>query len=193
MGWEDRVAVMAAEPAAGGVRADSEDPWAHLAMACLYVATGRPQTRWPNSSRRCAQLNPQLAQAYYSLVLANLGRWQEARVIARRSLQLSPRDPFSAIYSAIVAYAEFAGRNYHEAIRLARESLRQRPDFVAAHRVLTAAAAMAGETDAARAALQELRRTQPNISLAWIAAELRIMEDAAREHYLEAFRRAGLD
>jgi hypothetical protein len=59
--------------------------------------------------------------------------------------------------------------------------------------VLTAAAAMAGETDLAKTALQALRRTQPNISLAWIASHVPIKQEAARKHYLEAFRRAGMD
>ena len=57
---------------------------------------------------------------------------------------------------------------------------------------LTAAAGMAGHTEAAVAALQELRRTQPNISLGWIASEMPIMQGNELEHYLEAFRRAGL-
>jgi hypothetical protein len=52
---------------------------------------------------------------------------------------------------------------------------------------------MAGQSDVAAAALQELRRAQPNISVAWIAAEMPMWLDAEREHYLEAFRRAGLD
>jgi hypothetical protein len=59
--------------------------------------------------------------------------------------------------------------------------------------VLVAAAAMAGEIDLAKAALQELRRAQPGISLAWIADRMPIKADAERAHYLEAFRRAGLD
>jgi hypothetical protein len=59
--------------------------------------------------------------------------------------------------------------------------------------VLTAAAGMAGQSEVAAAALQELRRAQPNISVAWIAAEMPMWLDAEREHYLEAFRRAGLD
>jgi len=54
------------------------------------------------------------------------------------------------------------------------------------------ARAMAGEIDVAKAALQELRRAQPNISLAWIASHLPIKLDAERQHYMEAFRRAGL-
>jgi hypothetical protein len=90
-------------------------------------------------------------------------------------------------------YAQFVAGNYDEAIRLAREGIRQRGDFVGAHRVLTVAAAMAGHDDIAKAALQELRRVQPNISLAWIAKEMPIQQAAAREHSLDGFRRAGLD
>ena len=105
---------------------------------------------------------------------------------------MSPRDPFSAIYCGIAAYAQFVGRNYDEAMRLSREGIRQRADFVGAHRVLTAAAGMAGQDDVAKIALQELRRAQPNISLTWIANQMPIRQDADREHYLEAFRRAGL-
>jgi len=49
---------------------------------------------------------------------------------------------------------------------LTREAIRQRGDFVGAYRVLTAAAG---------------------------ADQMPIKLDADREHYLEAFRRAGLD
>ena len=93
----------------------------------------------------------------------------------------------------IAAYAQFVGVNYREAIRLAREAIRQRGDFVGAHRVLTAAAGMAGQSELAAGALQELRRTQPNISIAWIASEMPIMQGDELEHYLQGFRRAGLD
>jgi len=58
--------------------------------------------------------------------------------------------------------------------------------------VLTAAAGMAGKHDVATAALQELRRAQPNITLAWIARDLPMRQNADRAHYLEGFRRAGL-
>ena len=133
-----------------------------------------------------------LCQGYYGLALSYCGRWEEAYTAARRALRLSPRDPFSAVYCGIAAYAQFIGHNYEEAMRLAREGIRQRNDFVGAHRVLTAAAGMVGQDDAV-AALQELRRVQPNISLAWIAGQMPIMLEADRERYLEGFRRAGLD
>ena len=41
-------------------------------------------------------------------------------------------------------------------------------DFVGAHRVLVATAGMSQQTDLGADALKELRRVQPNISLAWI-------------------------
>ena len=52
---------------------------------------------------------------------------------------------------------------------------------------------MAGQHEAAKVALQELRRAQPNISLAWITNQMPIKRDVDREHYMDAFRRAGLD
>ena len=78
-------------------------------------------------------------------------------------------------------------------MQLAREGIRQRVDFVGAHRVLTSAAGMAGRDEIARAALQELKRAQPNISLDWIAKQIPTMRQSDREHYLEGFRRAGLE
>jgi TolB-like protein/cytochrome c-type biogenesis protein CcmH/NrfG len=196
MGWADMAtAAPIAECAAlAAILADSEDAWAHHALGCVYLHTRRFDDSLAEFEL-ALRLNPNfsLAQGYYGLALSYCGRWEEADVAARRALRLSPRDPFSAVYYGIAAYAQFIGRNYAEAMRLAREGLRQRGDFVGAHRVLTAAAGMAGEADVAKAALQELRRAQPNISLAWIANQMPIKQDAEREHYLEAFRRAGLD
>ena len=52
---------------------------------------------------------------------------------------------------------------------------------------------MAGQEEAAKAALEACRRAQPNISLAWLAEHMPIQQDTDREHYLEGFRRAGLN
>jgi len=195
MAWADIATVWpSAERAAhAAVRVDSEDAWAHFALGGVHLFARRfddslAELEW------ALRLNPNfaLAQGYYGLALAYCGRWQEAVGATQRALRMSPRDPFSAVYYGMAAYAQYIGRNYAEAMQLAREGLRQRVDFVGAHRVLTAAAGMAGQLDVAAAALAELRRVQPNISLDWIASHMPIRDKAEMQHYLEGFARAGL-
>jgi TolB-like protein/cytochrome c-type biogenesis protein CcmH/NrfG len=196
MGWTDiAVAAPIAEKAAlAAIRADDEDPWAHHALANVRLITQRRHEDAVAEFELALKLNPNFSQAqgYLGLALTYCGRWREGAEAAARALRLSPRDPFCAVYYGIAAYAQFIGRNYDEAIRLARGGLRQRNDFVGAHRVLTAAAGMANRPEIARAALAELRRAQPNISLAWVNEHMPILRDDERAHYLEGFRRAGL-
>jgi tetratricopeptide (TPR) repeat protein len=198
MGWEDRTtATPTAERAAlAAIRADAEDPWAHLALASVDVYLGRIEDAVA-AFEQALRLNPNfpLALGYYGLVLCYMGRLKEGGDAARRALQLSPSDPFAAIYNGVIAYIEFVARNYDEAMRAARDSIRQRSDFVGGQRVFIAAAAMKGEIEAAKAVLQELQRAQPNLSLAWLGSELPYAQRSERErqHFLEAFRRAGLE
>jgi TolB-like protein len=196
MGWEDAASAGAtAERAAlAALRVDSEDPWAHHALACAYLFTRRFEDSLAEFEL-ALRLNPNfpLALGYYGLALVFCGRWADGYEVAQRALRMSPRDPFSAVYTGIAGYAQFNGRNYEAAMRLARAAIRQRGDFAGAYRVLTAAAAMAGQAEVAGAALEALRRAQPTISLDWVAREIPIEHDASREHYLEAFRRAGLN
>ena len=195
MGWEEYAAAapIAERAARAALLADAEDPWAHMGLGSVHLYARNFDDALAEFEA-ALRLNPNfsLAQGYYGLALSYCGRWQEGAMAAARALRLSPRDPLLATYYGIAAYAQFVGRNYQEAMRLARQGIRQRADFVGAHRVLTAAAGMAGEMELARLALQDLRRAQPNVSLAWIASHIPMQQEAEREHYVEGFRRAGL-
>jgi tetratricopeptide (TPR) repeat protein len=184
---------VAERAALAAVEADGEDAWAHHGLAYAYLFERRFDDALAEFEL-ALRLNPNfaLAQAFYGVTLCYSGRWEDGDAAARRALRLSPRDPFSAIYYGIGAYAQFIGRRYDEAIRLARESLRHRGDFVGAHRVLTAAAGMSGNPALSASALDGLRRAQPNVSLGWISSELPMQRPADREHYLEGLRRAGM-
>src|SRR5205807_10401278 len=108
MGWEDMAATAApiAESAAqAAIVPDSEDPWAHLALGCVYLFARRFDDCLAEFEL-ALRLNPNfsLAQGYHGLALCYCGRWEEGDVAARRALRLSPRDPFSAIYCGIAAY-----------------------------------------------------------------------------------------
>jgi len=196
MGWQDAATItpIAEHAALAAVRADGEDPWAHFALAMAYSYTGSVEDTLAEYET-ALRLNPNfsLAQACYALVLSWVARGREGAEAARRAIRLSPRDPFSAIYYGVAGYAAFVERDYGESIRLCRESIRQRNDFVGAHRVITAAAGMAGDTDLAKSMLKELRRVHPNVSLAWIRSWLPVRDQREREHLLEGLRRAGLE
>jgi TolB-like protein len=196
MGWADMAStVPVAERAAlAAVEADREDAWAHHGLAYTYLFRRRFDDALAEFELALT-LNPNfaMAHAFKGVTLCYAGRWQDGDAAARRALQLSPRDPLASIYCGVVAYAQFIGGNYEEAVQMARESMRQRGDFVGAHRVLTAAAGMLGDPVLAATALEGLRRTQPGISLAWLMRELPMLREEDRAHYLEGFRRAGME
>ncbi|WP_441233494.1 winged helix-turn-helix domain-containing protein [Bradyrhizobium sp. 930_D9_N1_4] len=195
MGWADMAAtVPVAERAAlAAVEADREDAWAHHGLAYTYLFRRRFDDALAEFELTL-RLNPNfaMAHAFYGVTLCYAGTWQDGDAAARRALRLSPRDPLAAIYCGVAAYAQFIGGNYEASIQMARESMRQRVDFVGAHRVLTAAAGMLGDAQLAASALRGLERTQPGLSLAWLTRELPMLRAEDREHYLEGFRRAGM-
>ncbi len=191
MGWQDMSkAVPVAERAAlAAIRADSEDAWAHYALASVYLFHRRFDDCIAEFEL-ALRLNPSFspARGIYGVALSYRGRWEEGDRAAREALKFSPRDPFAAIYCGVAAYCQYIGRNYAEAIRLSREALRQRTDFVGAHRVLTAALGMEGGAEAAKSALEGVLRTQPNLTLAWLASELPFEHEADKAHYVEGFQ-----
>ncbi|MGT2440484.1 winged helix-turn-helix domain-containing protein [Bradyrhizobium betae] len=195
LGWAELAAVapVAEAAALAAVRCDHEDAWAHAALGSVCFSTRRLADALSEFEQALA-LNPNfsLAQGYYALALSYAGRSAESFEAAQRAIRLSPRDPSLAIYHGIAGYARFTERRYLEAIAQAREAIRHRGDLTGAYRVLAVSAGMTGDSLLAETALGELRRTQPNISLHWIATQLPWANEADREHYLEGFRRAGL-
>ena len=195
LGWTELTAVAPAAEAAAlkAVRCDHEDAWAHAALGSVCFSTRR-LTDALSEFEQALALNPNfsLVQGYYALALSYAGRSKDSFEAAQKAIRLSPRDPSLAIYHGIAAYARFTERHYGEAIALAREAIRHRGDLTGAYRVLAVSAGMSGDGALAEMALGELRRTQPGISLHWIATQLPWASERDREHYLEGFRRAGL-
>ncbi len=196
MGWEDvaKMLPIAERAALAAIHANSEDAWAHFGLAGVYLHTRRFDDCLAEYELTL-RLNPSFASArgYYGVALAYCGRWEEGDRAARHALRLSPRDPFAAVYYGVASYCQFVGGNYEEAVGLSREALRLRSDFVGAHRVLTAAAALTGQRELAAASLKALLRVQPNLSLAWLASEMPFKGATERDQYLAAFRLAGLE
>ncbi len=195
MGWADPAEVMplAERAAQAAVRIDGEDPWAHHAMGSVHMIMRRFDDALA-ATEHALYLNPSFshAQNYYAAALAFTGRWEEATEAAKRAIRLSPRDPFLALIYGSASLAYYIGGEYEEAIRTAQTAVRLRPDFASAYRVLVAAAGMTGRTELATAALEQLRRTHPTISRAWIRSHVPLKLETDLVHYLDGFRRAGL-
>ena len=89
MGWADTATSMpiAERSALAAIRADGEDPWAHLALGGVYLFARRFDD-FLAEFELALRLNPNfsLAQGYYGLALSYCGRWQEAVEAAGRAL-----------------------------------------------------------------------------------------------------------
>jgi len=196
MGWADATTVLplAERAALAAVKIDGEDSWAHHALGAVHLVRRRFDDALAEFEL-ALHLHPNFsrAQNYYASALAFCGRWRESIEAANRALRLSPRDPFQALNYGSIALAHYIGGNYEEAIRFSQAAIRMRTDFAGAHRVLVAAAGISGQQELAEAALVELRRAQPGVSRAWILDNVPLKIDADRIHYLEGFRRAGLE
>ena len=196
LGWADlAVAAPIAENAAlAAIRATTKMPGRIPRSAASASRRAGSTTRCPSSSWRSRSIRTsRWRRAITRWRCPIRGRSHDSFEAAQQAIRLSPRDPSLAIYYGIAGYARFIGRNYDEAIALAREAIRHRGDLTGAYRVLAVSAGMTGDSALAATALRELRRTQPNISLDWIATQLPWKLDSDREHYLEGFRRAGLE
>src|SRR6185369_11268342 len=79
LGWTD---LATAAPVA-----DSEDAWAHTALASVYFSTRRLDHSLAEFEL-ALQLNPNfsLAQGYYALALSYCGRWQDAYAATQRAI-----------------------------------------------------------------------------------------------------------
>ena len=105
---------------------------------------------------------------------------------------MNPTDPANAVTPAWYSVALFTEGRYEEALQTAMETVRLRPDWVGAHRVVLLAAAQLGRLDEARAALATVKRLQPTVSLAWARNYVPFTRKADRQKYVESFRLAGL-
>ena len=157
MGWvelED-VAPEAERTALAAIRADSEDAWAHYALGAVYLITRRFDDSLAEFEL-ALRLNPNFSQAqnYYAAALGFCGRWEEAD---RRGPPRDPPEPArSVLWRSLTA--RLASPSISDATTRRRSGWRaSRFVFAAiiagAHRVLTAAAGMSGDSEAAAAAL----------------------------------------
>jgi tetratricopeptide (TPR) repeat protein len=109
-----------------------------------------------------------------------------------RALQLSPSDVFAFAWWCVGAYAHFACGRYDEALSWAERTLRERPGYLPAARMIVASAALGGLPESPEMSLARLRQLDPMLRLSNLGEQMpfRRAEDLAR--LTDGLRKAGL-
>ncbi|MEZ5931047.1 MAG: winged helix-turn-helix domain-containing protein [Alphaproteobacteria bacterium] len=183
-----RLAMMHAHQA---TELDERDPWAHLALGFLAFMYREP-VQAVRSLNDALELNPNFALAQTALggALAMDGRSEAALLHLDQAMKMNPRD-LVGLNAGACAVAHYLAGRYDEAIRWARDAVRQRSGTSSYYRILCASLAQAGQMDEARAVLNKLRELQPKISLAWIEESVPYTAEPMRK-FLKGMQKAGL-
>ena len=188
----------AVEYATKGIQIDPDDEWAHSMMGEVYWLTGKHDAAIAECEA-VLRLNPNFTYAYGLLGIihssnSGSGHYEQAVLNLEHAIRLSPNDPWLQYYFAYRGFAEFFNKNYEAAIDWYNRSLQRNPGASHVHRRLTAALAMSGELEKARAALDNLLRIEPNCSVSDLRQRLSLFFRHQRdfETYMDALRLAGL-
>jgi TolB-like protein len=195
MGWigREQGLLPGREQAVRAIALDDRHPWGHIALA-YWAMLERRTDESIAAFRRAVSLNPNSAAAHSHLSrgFAFAGRDHEAIEHGEEAIRLSPLDPEMALFLGAIAVAHYTAGRYEEAIERSLEAQRLRPGFQGSRRLLCASLAQAGRVEEARSLLETLRREQPQLSLAWIRANVPYQTPALMERFLDGFRKAGL-
>jgi len=182
------------ELAQRAVALDPRYPAARFALGLVCMWTRRSDHAIA-AFQQAIDLNPSYAPAYVLLGQMYLycGLPEKAIELAERGIRLSPRDPRLFIWLVALSGAHYQLRHYAEAVEFGRRSWTLNRKWPGGLRYVVAGLAQLGRIDEAWAALDELRRLNPN--LAFVERNLRRLftGGAAVEHILDGLRKAGFE
>jgi adenylate cyclase len=182
----------AAELGARAAELDDSDPWAHLALG--YVAFMLRHTAESAAEfERALELNPNFAAAhgYLGWAFAFDGQSEKAIAHLEEAIRMSPHDPQNAIFNVGIAIAHYFSGHYNEAIASCRKAFQQRSGIARGSRIYIASLAQAGHIDDARAALERVKESLPDLSIAWIEQNVPYTTEPMAK-FVEGMRKAGL-
>jgi len=127
---------------------------------------------------------------YLNLTLSYAGKFEEAVHAIEKSIRLNPFPPVTYFRFACVTY--FGARRYEEAIAAGKNAVTVAPNDYLSHMWLAAAYSSAGREEKARSAAEEVLRLNPKFSVVFWEKRVRFKNQADREHFIGALRKAGL-
>lgn len=124
-----------------------------------------------------------------------LGRGEEALSHGDMAARLSPRDLLAqgnvGVSNNVRAAACFVTGRHAEGANFARKAVAESPNLVPAYRALTVNTALAGDAEGAKAALDNLRRLVPGVSLNLIMEIMPFVRGEDQERWIEGLSPRG--
>lgn len=121
-----------------------------------------------------------------------LGRPDEALERLRNAWRLSPFDPLNFFFSCVAGIAEFVAGRYDQAIGWLRRAQRLNGRFLPAHRMLTAALALSGDIEGARAAGAAMLALEPGFRVTEFIGWYPLRRPEDQERLAAGLRLAGV-
>jgi len=176
------------------VELDDDDWLAHALVGIGTLWTHLDYERATAEQRRALELNPSGSMAYQFLgcVLEFGGRPEEAIPNLEATLRLDPRYQSTALILSDLALCHFLLEDYEEAAELARRAVSEQPENARALQRRVATLSAVGRMEEAQAVLADLRRVQPDVSLAMLRPTYPFRDPADLERFLGALASAGL-
>lgn len=183
--------------ASHAVALDPKDGLAHTALGLAYMERGN-QVDAIAEHQIALTLNPNSSLAHYACgyALTRAQRFHEAVDQLDIAVRLNPRDPALWSYLAVKAGALYQLRRFEEAAECARGAARQSVvvDLVWPYVWLAATLGQLGKTNEALAAVEELRKRRPALTVSDVRSWPHNLSrgESALEHLLEGLRLAGV-
>jgi adenylate cyclase len=137
-------------------------------------------------------LNPNSADAhaYLGMALRFAGKPEEAIAVYNKAIRLNPFPPSNWLYGLGLAHL-FAG-HCEEAIVQCKKAVLVEPNSLLNQISLTGTYGMCGREAEARVQASEVLRISPNWSLEYFAKQLTLKNQADKQRFIDALRKAGL-
>ena len=163
-----------------------------VAHATLRLAMDRERAKELAYSSLALNPNSAIAMTIAGLTEAMSGYPGKAIELLRRAQRLSPRDPRGWLTAAALSLAYLTEGQFEEAASSAKRSLMHNPRFGAPLQVLAASLAKLGQREKADAAIQQLLKIEPQLSLSRLRARLMFMDERVWVLFSEGLRLAGM-
>jgi TolB-like protein/DNA-binding SARP family transcriptional activator len=188
-----RVLAATLEAARSAVALSDVDWLSHALLGIALLWTDRQYELAREEVERAIALNPSavIAHQFLGCVHAFAGSPADAIAPLQTVLRLDPRYQTPALILADLSLSHLLLGDLDSALSFARKAVERERRNVRAHQRLVSCLGHCGPLDEARAALDTLRRLQPDFSPAYVEATYPFRLPEHREVFVDGLRRAG--